>query len=413
MKQTFELRPFQVEGAMFLEKHHYAILGDDMGLGKSVQALTLVNSVRDKTLISVPAYLIGNWQAEVDKFYPHLSSIIDIVSYSSLKKVSWKSYGTVIADEAHYLKNLEAQRTETFLKMIQTHRPERLALLSGTPIINSLDEFYPLLVLCGLTKHKTNGHNILHYFDNYWKFVHHFCEVKKKKIPVFDKRLGKKVTRIVTEISGYKNLGDLKKFLQLKYLRRMSDDILDLPTLIHLEVNLNKKDVEGLELEFETGTPFPTKKVESALHKVPSTVEYVIDVQKTSGGSVVIFTDHRKSQAELVRLLIKKGFSVLGFDGSVESEKRFTIVTKFQEGNHEFLVITSGSGSTGYNITKATDVVFNDLPWKPGIILQCVKRIYRIGQVNKCRAHYINLGPIDARINKKLRDKTLVLEAVL
>jgi len=398
----FELYQHQVEGAMFLEKHHYAILADEMGIGKSLQALTLVNSVREKTLVVCPAYLKGVWYSEINKFYPWLNECVEVISYAKLKDYQW-SCGTniVIADEAHYLSNPNSQRSGAFYNLILTHRPERMVLLTGSPIKNRVTEFFSLLALCGLSPKKTNGHNITEHFKNYYSFCNHFCNRTEFKIR----------GRRIIKYSGHRNLEDLRKFLQLKYLRRLAKDVLDLPSIIEIEFDLGKKDVDNLFEDFHA-QHISTGKAKSALLKAPLTAMLALDLFKQESGPIVIFTDHIESQKILMSEL-RKHLRVNGFSGGTVSSERFQIVSDFQGGAYDILVLTIGSGSTGFTLTNASTLIFNDLPWVPGDISQAIKRINRVGTTEKSKIYYVNLGPMDAHITKVLIEKTKVIEKIL
>ena len=112
--ETLKLKDFQVEGVDFLMKHHYSILGDEMGLGKTIQALEIAKVSKSvSTVVICPSSLKFNWENEIKEKFPQLKSSITITTYSQLKHSSniFRASDIVIADEAHYLKNLDAQRT--------------------------------------------------------------------------------------------------------------------------------------------------------------------------------------------------------------------------------------------------------------------------------------------------------------
>lgn len=186
-----KLRPHQRVGVQFMFdcltglngksfRGNGCILADDMGLGKSLQALTILFTmlkqgpeglaVAEKAMIVAPSSLVGNWVAEVDvwlkggqinlvaigtsspknkaklsKFMHDFAVNLLIISYDQLKKYCGelskvKKLGLVIADEGHRLKNAAIQ-TSKAIDMLPT--PRRI-ILSGTPIQNDLMEFHAM-----------------------------------------------------------------------------------------------------------------------------------------------------------------------------------------------------------------------------------------------------------------------------
>ena len=117
---------FQTEGVDYLIDHHYAIIGDEMGLGKSLQGILLSEHLRLKTLVVCPAYLKQTWEKEWQKLVVRDVSLctcknktdiptvpqteVVIINYAQLKYAEhlFKWAELVIADEVHYLKNIEA-----------------------------------------------------------------------------------------------------------------------------------------------------------------------------------------------------------------------------------------------------------------------------------------------------------------
>ena len=117
----------------------YTLLGDQMGLGKTLSAIGVTVAMDCKTLVICPAFLKHNWKAEflkftnlkedeiaIDKVTSKHTKIV-ITSYSKLKFAEgfFKSVDHIIWDEAHYLKNLEAKRTQFAHNLIAKYPPDR------------------------------------------------------------------------------------------------------------------------------------------------------------------------------------------------------------------------------------------------------------------------------------------------
>lgn len=408
-----DLFDFQLNCKDFHLKHYYSINGMEMGLGKSVTALSVISEVDCRfAVVVVPAFLKSSWEFEIDKFYPELKSKIRIVKYGQLKDPTlFKDADFIIADEAHYLKNLEAKRTRYFHYIIKTIRPKRLLLLSGTPIKNRVSEFYSLLVLMSYTPTKNNGLDITQKYKNQWSFNNRFSNAVKINIG----------NRKITKFEGHKNVSELKEYMKDKYIRYTSD-IVSLPELTHIPKFIPKAKYEK-ELseawEAYTGTPsehISQAKVASACAKVKTTCELAAEVAD-EGHQVIIFTDHLKSLYEMYEILggasSKSSFACELIHGQVSMDRRSLSVDRFREGKSQILIATIGAASVGLNLQFCHYMIFNDYPWVPADLKQAEKRIHRVGQTHPCFIYNVFSGKVDAMIYKTLESKTKTLKEVL
>lgn len=402
--KDIKLKPYQVEGIKFLLKHKHVVLGDEMGLGKTIQALAVASATGLRTLIVCPAYLIPNWRIEIYKFCPHLD--YDITSYSpqtlKKKRLLFKEADIVIFDEVHYIKTPSAQRTQVVHQFLEAYPPTYLIGLSGTPVKNRVTEWYSLIYMLCYSK-APNGLKIQDTRQsNYYKFCDYFAYKFKMNI---------KGCRVV-KYEGFR-LGreaDLRNLLKNKYIRRKANRVLDLPKQNYIYRNLGDDDKELVKAwgEFSSGDEELIRiKVQNALSKVEYTVQYVKDLID-QGHKVIIYTEHLR----VVDYLSKNINSCKSITGATPAQKRMDIVSAFEEGLFNCLVGTIGSMSTGFNMTSCNHMVFNDVSWVPADNDQAEKRIHRIGQIKPCFYHVICSGRMDEMINKKLKEKNKVLEAV-
>lgn len=418
--------PYQIEGAQFALNHHYCIIADDMGLGKTLQALMVFAVTRLKTICVVPAYLRQNWLKETKKFLKEETKVVVcnttndinlvkdfdilIISYGQLLKAQhlFKGVGLVIGDEIHYVKSPKSKRTINFHEIIEFNKPERFIGLSGTPIKNRVPEFYTVVGLCSYNERKTSGPCILSRFS-YWQFCEQFCFKETVRTTGGGK---------ATKFFGHRNVPLLKKYLKGKYLRRLSDDILDLPELIEKDVlvDYNKKDEMLLQAweSFNSGKSqehYSTVKAKSAELKAKFTVEYVKELMDADQGPILVFTDHLRS-CFLIADSLGKNYRVGLVNGSVPAHKRQGIVDEIQNGELDILVATISSLNTGFNITACNNVVFNDESWVPAENAQAKKRVHRIGQDKRCVIHNIRGSKIDMDIGAALLEKEITLRKV-
>lgn len=368
-------------------------------------------------MIVCPAFLKGTWSREVQKFSDLVPVILNnrtnfefdvaIVSYSMLGKVEdlFKKAAIVIADEVHYLKNIDAKRTQLFHNYLEKYRPERFIGLTGTPILNRVPEFFSLLMLCSYNKKRTSGIDLRQYgkTGDYWRFCDHFAHRKTFKVH----------GRRVVKYEGHKNTDQLRELMKGKYLRRKASDVLDLPPITRKDVILNNEAIDEdlwIAYQKEGEKAFVTHKVDSAMLKVKSTIKYAKDLMEQGEGPLIIYTDHVKPAHEIAKGI--KGTTAV-ITGQVPMKVRDDIVVRFQEGEVDVLIATIGALSEGVTLTRSKNIIFNDLAWVPGKLAQCEKRIHRIGQEHHCTIHRMFWGKIDVKIGKELDKKIKTLIEVL
>ena len=163
------LYDFQKDGIKFgLERKGRILLADEMGVGKTVQAIGISLLYKEEwpVLIICPSSLKFVWRDEILKWIPDINDDkiniqifktskdyfkcgvkIYIMSYDlTVKledKIIEKDFKFIIADEAHYLKSPDAKRTKCLMPIIK--KSKRVILITGTPILAKPVELYPLL----------------------------------------------------------------------------------------------------------------------------------------------------------------------------------------------------------------------------------------------------------------------------
>ena len=222
------LLPFQIEGVNFVVKRHgRALIGDEMGVGKTIQAIALLQHYRKHwpALILLPPNLMQQWYDEIMNFSGDIlqpkdicivrkatdkvSGKICLVPYSIIDKLSVKEslthsqFGIVIADESHNLKSKDAQRTTVCLPYLKN--ATIAVCLSGTPALNRPVELYTQL----------NG-LLPEVFNDYDAFTKRYCDAKPS-------HFGKNVI----DVKGSSNEHELKLILEgVVMIRRLKDVVL-------------------------------------------------------------------------------------------------------------------------------------------------------------------------------------------
>lgn len=420
---NYQLKQHQKEGVKFLAIHHYAILADAMGLGKTLQAIEIMKRTGGQTLVVCPASLKHTWAKELVKFSELTHIIFDhkkdqawedyeviIGSYSQLKHLSkvFKAVDNIVGDEIHFVKNPEAKRTMTFVEYMEWFTPERFIGLTGTAIKNRVPEFYPLFYLCSLNPLETSGIDIRDKYPSYYAFARQFCHMS-----VF--QMGGHYGRQVTTFKGHRNVEELNEIKEDKYLRRRASQVLDLPPITRKDIILTDSQIDR-ELLSEWNykdngdkKPMISRKANSAYVKAKPTVKYCKDLFDQGEGPIIVYSDHVKS-AEYLHNNLKNSRLIYG---ATSMNHRDVIIEDFQAGKVDYLVATIGALSMGVTLTRSSNIVFNDLSFVVGDIAQCEKRIHRMSQERHCTIHNMYWGQTDFNIGKKLYEKLETLVEVL
>lgn len=397
----------QIEARDFLRKSKYAILADNMGLGKSYSAL-LASADAEFLLIICPAYLKANWSRELKKWNYDKNHIIVSYEYITNKNTSIESYiemaSHIIIDECHYVKNVGAKRTKALHQHIKHYRPEYVFLLSGTPAKNRVPELYSLFMLCSYGNKDTL--RFMSNYYSYWEFSDFFSWAEKKEIQ----------GRTTVKYSGHRNLDKLKELMATCYLRRLKMDE-DLPSMRDINIYLDLEDEEVnyselFESFIKTNKPsghLMARKSKNALTKAPYTAKFCKDlIENGEAEQIVIFCDHVNSIKVIADELGAKYI-----DGSIDMNTRDYIVQSFIRGDSKYLCTTIGTGSTGLNLVNSNVMVFNSLPWVTGDLEQAKKRTNRIGQTKDCLYYTIIGSKFDEMLLKVLDEKSRTLKEVL
>lgn len=444
-----KLKLFQLAGVEYIVKNKRLIIGDEMGLGKTIEALAatrLLNSF--PALVICPNSLKYNWINECNKwlndityrlflteetFTPNelMSNHISVVSYNTavkykaiLSKVNWK---TIIIDESQAIKNSKSQRSKIIKSL--TKKPERVYLLTGTPILNRPSELIHQL-------------NVLHKLDLFggWSFfVERYCNAT--------------ITPYGVDISGASNLNELhKKLRTYGYLRRNKKDVLkELPdkqriiieldidnrreynmaaknVLKYLSENAKKNIPANLQTEKEIREYVTTQRREvigkaiqaeslvqltklrslAAQGKLNSVIEWVSDFLDT-GEKLVLFGMHTEFLTKLAT-----HFKCNLIYGNTEPKLRQQYVDDFQNNEKtKLLILNTAIGNAGFTLTASNNMAFIELDWSPGTHLQCEDRLHRIGQVNMVNCFYLLANKtIDLKMYNVLLEKLEIIDAV-
>ncbi len=378
------------------------ILADDMGLGKTTSTIiAALESGAKKVLIICPASLKINWSREIENYTDksiyicegkNFSSDHDfvIVNYDIIKnfhdikdketsQIINSKFDLVVIDEAHYIKNSQAQRTKLINHFVKNIN--RVWLLTGTPITSRPIDYYNLLSLVESPV-----------AQNWMAYVIRFCEG-------YQFRAGQ---RKVWNVNGASNLDELRERTSKQILRRLKTDVLDLPEKIISPIYLRLKSKEYENLMGEYFDWFRNNKEESssltiqfsklmkvrqviAEEKISQTIELAENILE-QGKKVIIFSNFTEP---LKRIHEHFGKMSVYLDGSTSKPARQKAVDDFQD-NDKVKVFCGNikAAGVGITLTSAEVVIFNDLSFVPSDHSQAEDRAYRYGQKNSVLVYY-------------------------
>ena len=415
---------YQIEGALYSFKHHYSINGDDMGLGKSFQALMVanaLNTLKNNTLIVCPASLKLNWFAEIKKCLKVTGPIrmfkkskditaplnqggFCIIGYTDLANAEclfeWASNGLVVYDEIHYLKEMSSARSLLSHQYLYEYAPPRFIGLSGTPIKNNPAEWFSPLTLVSYNMRKTSGIDIQKVYQTHEQFAKSICFYRHTGYQYEYGKLAKPKL--------------LASLLKDKYIRREKSEVTRKYNISEKTVVMSIKEDPELLREYEAHVKAfkqsakPEAKRKSALMKVKFTLQYCEDLIAAGEGPLVVFTDHPE-----VAELLAEGLKGRHIHGGVSLAVRNAIVNDFQEGHLDAVVLTIGAGSEGITLTRANNLIMNDINWVGSSNSQAKDRIDRKTQTRDVTTHIIIGSPQDLKIHQRVNMKNANVKEAL
>ncbi|XP_052190190.1 uncharacterized protein LOC127799931 isoform X5 [Diospyros lotus] len=421
-----KLLPFQRDGVRFILQHGgRVLLADEMGLGKTLQAIAFATCIRESwpVLVLTPSSLRLHWASMIQQWLDipssdilvvlsqwggsnrggftvvysntkgsiHLDGIFNVISYDIVPKlqntIMASEFKVVIADESHFLKNAQAKRTSASLPILQ--KAQYAILLSGTPALSRPIELFKQLEAL---------------YPNVYKNVHEYGN-RYCKGGIFGLYQG---------ASNHEELHNLMKATVM--IRRLKKDVLaELPVKRRQQVflDLAEKDMRQINALFRElevvkskikacqskedadSLKFSEKNLinkiytDSAEAKIPAVLNYLETIVEADC-KFLIFAHHQSMIDSIHQFLQKKKVSCIRIDGSTPAALRQSLVTDFQEKNAiKAAVLSIKAGGVGLTLTAASTVIFAELSWTPGDMIQAEDRAHRIGQVSSVNIYYL------------------------
>ncbi|XP_059592755.1 uncharacterized protein LOC100264852 isoform X6 [Vitis vinifera] len=379
-----KLLPFQRDGIRFVLQHGgRVLLADEMGLGKTLQVVLSQWSGSNRGGFRI---VPSNTKGTI-----HLDGVFNIISYDvvlKLQKILAESeFKVVIADESHFLKNAQAKRTSASLPVLQ--KAQYTILLSGTPALSRPIELFKQLEALYPDVYR----NVHEYGNRYCKggvfgmyqgASNHEELHNLMKATVLIRRLKKDVLSELPVKRRQQVFLDLdeKDMKQINALFRELE-------VVKSKIKASKSKEEAESLKFSEKNLINKIYTDSAQAKIPAVLDYLGTVVE-AGCKFLIFAHHQPMIDSIFQFLVKKKVGCIRIDGSTPSSSRQAFVTDFQEKDTiKAAVLSIKAGGVGLTLTAASTVIFAELSWTPGDLIQAEDRVHRIGQVSSVNIHYL------------------------
>lgn len=438
--------PHQLEvGKTVIEKMNgKAILADEVGLGKTIEAGLIIKEymirgLAKKVLILVPASLVLQWTGELNQkfFIPAVAQKksyvweqCDVVvsSIDTAKRqphrdiVLNQDYDIIVIDEAHKLKNKNTKNYE----FVQHLKKKFCLLLTATPVQNRVEEIFNLVSLLK-PGHLGNQENFDKDFRNDKNSLKNEEKLKQlvNKVMVRNRReeTGLKwpkrfvktipITLSETERSLYNGITDLK---ELPLFNRSKFSVLTLQREVCSSREACFLTLKNM-LQKDGGSPATEQIILPLMKKIEEVTQNskalkTLELIKSINDKVIIFTEYRATQLYLQWFLQQHGISSVPFRGGFKRSKKDYMTHLFK--NHAQVLIATEAGGEGINLQFCQHIINYDLPWNPMRIEQRIGRIHRIGQ--KGDVHIYNFATqdtIEERILSLLYNKINLFESVI
>ncbi|MFC6238018.1 DEAD/DEAH box helicase [Longivirga aurantiaca] len=391
------LRGYQSFGARFALVQRKVIIGDEMGLGKTIQALAvmthLASSGKAHFLVVCPASVLVNWireirtRSDLQAYQLHGPDTarqqglwtqrggVAVTTFEGLRRLSLREVPLLVVDEAHFVKNPTAQRSQLVASWIAG--AERTLFLTGTPMENRVEEFQ----------------NLVRY-------------------------LQPQVANRVNPSHGLAGADAFRRAVAPVYLRRNQDDVLmELPDLMSVEEweSFGPSEAASYRDAVMGGNFMAMRR--AAFDAVPVTAATkmarlleLCDEAAANGHKVLVFSFFRDVLDKVAESLGSRAHGPL--TGSVPAAKRQAVVDGFTAASSDAVLVAQiQAGGVGLNVQAANIVILCEPQVKPSAEAQAIARAHRMGQVRKVQVHRLLVeNSVDQRMLEILGAKQALFD---
>jgi superfamily II DNA or RNA helicase len=424
------LFPYQRDGVRALVQSPHLLLGDEMGLGKSVMTIAALRLLlhrreAERTLVVTPASLLEQWRREFRHWAPELRVMIihgapddrawrwqyrahvSLTSYETLRAdfaggsttaPGRETWSVVVLDEAQKIKNRDTDLARVCKRLPR----ERSWALTGTPLENRPEDVVSIL---------------------------EFVTGDRRETP-----------RPTAPLA-------LRAALSQLQLRRRKDEVLkDLPPKIITDLVLpltpsqrrayERAEQEGLvelrgEGDGENRRPARIENVLALITRLKQICNFApggdasakmedlearVEELAAARLKALVFTQYAGEESGARRIARRlHRFRPLLYTGDMGQRERSAVIARFnEEEDRPVLILSLQAGGQGLNLQRASYVFHFDRSWNPAIEQQAEGRSHRIGQVRPVHVYrYVMAETIEERIDTLLRTKTRLFEELV
>ncbi|KAL7675063.1 hypothetical protein ACOME3_001331 [Neoechinorhynchus agilis] len=227
------------------------------------------------------------------------------------------------------------------------------------------------------------------------------------------------------DYSGCSNMKELQIILECGImLRRQKSDILnEIPSKLREIAYLDKRKIRQccpisfFDQNHRTGNDRENLLrffQQSSKAKAPAVCDFIINLINESKEYIIIFAHHHSMLDEICRALDANSIVYVRIDGTTLPENRHQLAMSFQsDGRIRLAVLSLLAAGTGINLTRASIVIFAELFWNPGLLIQAEDRAHRIGQQNTVKVKYLLAkGTVDDLMWPLVHRKLQILTSV-
>ena len=416
-----------------LDGHRAAGIFDDPGLGKTIQAIGVLNvKGYRKVLVICPAFLRQNWHTEMEKWWTNFDdptlirskkddegSRSVICSYNLAAGIHRRDFDCIIIDELHRLKNPKAKWVQKILiedDSLFNVSGAKIIALTGTPVPNGKPEEVWLMV-----KHLA-PEVAEDFLQDEWRFKNRFC--------VFDS------DEYGTFVVGSKNLNELHTRLRgsgFMVRRRKADVLKQLPAKRHAMVVLDpsaktqkllKKESEfSVEEIIQHGGESKQSGLAElrrllGLSKIEDAAGFILDMLANGTRKIVVGAYHVDVVRGLTTEISRRaglGLQVAEIYGAIPEAERVRRIKAFQNTEDSAVIIGQIQAmGEGVNLTASADCVMVEESWIPAQNDQFTDRPHRIGQTKQVTVwHLIYKDSIDSKVFSRTTEKKIDMTKIV
>jgi SNF2 family DNA or RNA helicase len=441
----FEPFPYQLEAAARVLRHMQgrAILADEVGLGKTIEAGIVLSELRlrglaGRVLVLTPAGLVGQWCEELERKFALPCVIADrrfetpasegvqpivVASLAAARRdrlraeLTASTWDLVIADEAHRLKNARSASA----RLARSLRTRYMLLLTATPIENRLSDLFQLVslvrpgLLGGVAEFRSrhgrgDGAAVRNVASLQLALRELMIRHRRSEITVMLPRRLAETIRVAPRAEEAELYRAISERVRDQAREATTSRILALRSIQQLAGSSPWASADSLaklgweDLARQAASVSSTAKATALLE--------LLGRHRARGEKVVVFTAFRRTLGALAALLTDHGFDAAVYHGSLTRAEKDAAIGRFAQATP--LLLSTEAAGEGRNLQFCHVMVNFDLPWNPMQIEQRLGRIHRIGQQRDVQlTNLVSRGTLEERLLEVLQAKINLFELVV